>query len=123
MRRERNRIGGDVQLLQQLAGVAMAEEAVGGKIVRRVHEVRLRGRRLARAGDAGLRIADDAVLHIDPSGGEQRLQRKDDRGGIAAGIRDQLRLGNRIAMQLRHAIDSRGVGLRRGMGELSSENL
>src|SRR6202046_994025 len=41
----------EVELLQQLSGVAMREKPVSGEIVRGVHEVRFRGRRFARAGD------------------------------------------------------------------------
>ena len=67
-------VGCKVQLLQQLAGVAMAEDPIGGEIVCRVHEMRLRGGLLARAGDAGLGVADDAAIEVNPAGGNQRLE-------------------------------------------------
>jgi hypothetical protein len=55
----------DADLLQQFAGVAMREDAVRGKIVGRVHEVRLRRRRLARAAHAALGVGNNAVIEID----------------------------------------------------------
>ena len=51
----------DADLLQQFAGVAMREDAVGGEIVGRIHEMRLGGGRFARAAHAALRIGNDAV--------------------------------------------------------------
>ncbi len=85
-------IGRDIQLLQQLTGMAMAKESVCGEVVRRIHEMRLRGRLLACAGDAGLRIADDATIHVHPAGGHERLKRENDGGRVAAGIGHQPRL-------------------------------
>ena len=95
----------------------MRKHAVGGKIVGRVHEVRLRRGRFARAAHAALRVGHDAVLEIDEARSHQRLQRQNDRRRIAAGIGDQLRAGNLLAMQLRHAVD--GLGLR-GRGQLGA---
>ena len=104
-------------LLQQFAGVAMREDAVGRKIVGRIHEVRLRRRRLSRAAHAALGVGNDAVFQIDEPRRDQRLQRQNDRGGVAAGIGNQLRARNLLAMQLRHSVN----GLRlRCRGQLRS---
>ena len=95
----------------------MGKDAVRGKIVGRIHEVRFCGGSFARAADAALGVGHDAVLEIDESRGDQRLQRQNDGSRIAAGIGDQLRAGNLLAMQLRHAVD----GLRlRGRGQFGA---
>ena len=61
VRRELDLVVGEVELLEELAGVAMAEDGVGGEVVGRVHEVGVGGGRFARAGDAGLGVGDDAA--------------------------------------------------------------
>ena len=67
MRRKNDLACIDADLLQQFAGVAMREDAIGGEIVGRIHEVRLRGGRLARAAHAALGVGDDAMGEIDQS--------------------------------------------------------
>ena len=57
-------VGGEVKLLEELAGVAMAVDGVGGEVVSGVHEVSLGGGGLAGSADAGLGVADDAVVYI-----------------------------------------------------------
>ena len=57
----------NVQLLQQLAGMAMAEDSIRGEIVCRMHEMRLRSGRFAGAGNTGLGIADNAAIADQPS--------------------------------------------------------
>ena len=52
MRRELDLVGGEVELLQQLASVAVAEDGIGGEVVRGVHEVGVGGGGFAGAGDA-----------------------------------------------------------------------
>ncbi len=84
----------DADLLKQFAGVAMGEDAVGGEIVGRVHEVRLGGGRFARAADAALGVGDDAVVEIDEARGNQRPEGEDDRGCVAAGVGDEARAGD-----------------------------
>ncbi len=49
-----------------------------------------RGRLLARAGNARLRIRNNSALAIDDSGLHQRRQRQNHRGGVATGIRDHV---------------------------------
>ena len=65
MRRKDDLLRAQADLLQQLAGVAMGEDSVGGEIVGRVHEMRFGGGRLARAAHAALRVGYDAVIEID----------------------------------------------------------
>ena len=65
MRRKNNVAAIDPDLLQQFAGVAMAEDAVRREIVRRIHEMRLRRRRLARAAHAALGIRNNAMRNIN----------------------------------------------------------
>ncbi len=77
MRGELNLIGRQMELFEQLAGVAMAEDGVCGEVVGGVHEMSVRGWSFAGSADSGLGIADDAVLDID----EARLnQRRESRG-------------------------------------------
>ena len=117
MRGELNLICGEVELLEQLAGVAVAEDRVGGEIVGGIHEVGLGGGRLAGAADAGFGVADDAVVEIDEAGAEERGEREDDGGGVAAGIGDEAGRGDLVAMQLGGAVDGFGLELvRRGRG-------
>ncbi len=52
MGREDNLIAAQSDLLQQLPRVPMRKDAIGGEIVRRIHEMRLRGRRFAGPADA-----------------------------------------------------------------------
>ena len=66
--------GCQMELLQQLAGVAMAEDGVGGEIVGGVHEVGLGGGGFAGAADSGLGVADDAVVEIDQAGLNERAR-------------------------------------------------
>ena len=71
MRRELDLICCQMELLEQLAGVAMAEDRVGGEIVGGIHEVGLGGRCFAGSADSGLCVADDAVVEIDQTGLQQ----------------------------------------------------
>ncbi len=112
MRGELNLISGDVELLEQLAGVAVAENGVGREVVRRVHEVRLGGGRLACAADSGLGVADDAVIEIDDAGLNERSQREDDRGRVAARVGHQPGFADFVAVKLGATIDGFGLKLR-----------
>ncbi len=80
----------------------MVEQAVGGEIL--VDRVEM-GRfleRLAGAADARGGVDVDRV-GIDQA--EQRLQREDRRGRVAAGRRDRLDAGDRVAVELGNAVD------------------
>ena len=65
MRGELDLVRSDVKLLEQLAGVAVAEDRVGREIVGGVHEVGFGRGCFACAADSGLGVADDAVVEID----------------------------------------------------------
>ncbi len=77
MRSEHDVVRADADLLQQLAGVAMAEYAVRREIVGRIHVVRLCGRCLARAAHAALCVGDDAMGQVNKPRGNQRLERQE----------------------------------------------
>ena len=64
VRRELDLVFAEVELFEQLSGVAMAEDVVGGEIVGRIHEVGLRGGGLAGSADTGLGVADDELLRV-----------------------------------------------------------
>ena len=95
----------ELQLLQDFAHVAMPEDRVGREIVRHLDEMRCGARLLAGPGDARLRIADYAWFELDQPTPQQRSQRENDGGGVAAGIGDQLRLGQPLTVQFRQAVD------------------
>ena len=105
-----------MELFEQLAGVAMAEDGVGGEIVGGVHEVGLRGGRFACAADAGFGVADDAVVEVDEMSLEQRSEREDDAGGVAAGVGNKARGGDLRAVEFGRAVDGFGLQFRGGGG-------
>ena len=112
MRGELDLGGGEGKLLEQLAGVAMAEDGVGGEVVGRIHEVGLVGGFFAGSADAAFRVADDAVIEIDDAGAEEWGEREDDGRGVTAGVGDQAGRGDPLAMELGRAED--GFGLKLG---------
>ena len=91
-------------------GVAVGEQAVGGEIL--VHRVELGFRLecLAGAADAG-GGADGDRVGIDER--QERLQREDRRRRIATGRGDCAGGADRIAMQLRDAVDEAAEQVRR----------
>ena len=90
------------QLLENLAGVTVSEDRVGGKIVGHRDEVSARRGFLAGAGHSGLRIGNDAAIAIHNAGRQQGRERENDRSRIAAGIRDQR--GRRDLVRIRRSI-------------------
>src|SRR5580658_6837046 len=79
--------------------------------------MRFRSGRFARPADAALGVADYAAIEIECAGRGERLERKNDGCGVAAGIGDEARACYAAAMQLGHAVD----GLRlRGCGPLGA---
>ena len=64
VRRELDLIRAQAELLQYLAGVAMAEDCIGRKIVSGRHKVSLGRRRLPCTAHAGFGVADDTVVQI-----------------------------------------------------------
>ncbi len=112
MRREDDLLARELKLLEELAGVAVAEDGVGGEVVGRVHEVRGGGGRFARAGDAGFGVGDDAVVEIDDVGADERSEREDDGGGVAAGVGDEAGGFDLGGVELGRAVDGFGLELR-----------
>ena len=106
MRRKNNLVLLDAQLLDHLAEMAVTEDPIRRQIVRGIHKVRGRRRRLARPRNARLRVAYDAVVEIDPTRGGQRLQAQNHRRGIASWIGYQLRRPDRFAMQFGTAVNA-----------------
>ncbi len=84
VRDERHR---DAQLLLDLGGMPVREDAVGRDAVVALGEVRPLGRRLARARDAGLGVDDNPRLH--EASRDERLQRQHRGRRIAPGARDE----------------------------------
>jgi len=101
-----------VQLLQQLAGVAMAEDRVGREVVGCVHEVSFGGGCFACAADSGFRIADDAVIEVDYASLNQWGKREDDRGRVTAGIGYDAGVADLVAMEFGAAVDGFRLKLR-----------
>ncbi len=105
VRGELDLIGGEVELLEQLAGVAMAEDGVGGEVVGGVHKVGLGGGGFACSADAGFGVADDAVVYIDEAGLEQGSEGEDVRGRVAAGVCDEASVFDLVAVEFGAAVD------------------
>ena len=114
VRRELELVGGQVELLEHLSGVAMAKDGVGRKVVGGVHEVGVGGGRFASSADAGFGVADDAAIEVDEIGAEQGSQRENDGRGVAAGVGYEAGLGDGRAVELGGAVD--GFGLQGGGG-------
>lgn len=100
---------GELKLLEELAGVAVAEDGVGGEVVGRMHEVRGGGGRFAGAGDAGFGVGDDAVGEVDDVGAHEWSEREDDGGGVAAGVRDEAGVADGRRVELGRAVDGFGL--------------
>ncbi len=116
MRGELDLVRMDVQLFEQFAGVAVAEDGVRGKVVGGVHEVGGCCRGFACAGDAGFGVADDAAVEIGELGAEDGREREDDRRGVTAGVGDEARVADRRSVQLGRAVDGFGLGFVGGRG-------
>ena len=89
----------------------MAEDVVGGEIVGGIHEVGLGGGGFASPADAGLGVADDAVVDIDQTGAEQRREREDDGGGVAARVGDEAGAGRGELGAMEFGAAEDGLGL------------
>ena len=89
-------------------------DAIGVEALRHLGEQHLLLRRPARPGHAGLGVDHDLVRH-DRLGLEQRRQRKLRAARVAAGVGDEPRLLDLVAMHLDQAIDRLALQLRRMM--------
>ena len=95
--------------------VAMRKKPVGAEIFIHFYKMRFALGFFARAADAGFAVAHNSARHIDPAGFHQRPQPQNHRSRIAAGIRDQARVGQLVGVEFRQAVDSFGkyCGVRR----------
>ncbi len=122
VRRELQLGVGEVELLEDFAGVTVTEDGVGGEVVGRVHEVGVGGGGFAGSGDAGFGVGDDAEGEVDEVGAEEWGQTEDDGGGVAAGVGDEAGGGDGGPVELGGAVYGfaleclRGCGV--GVGEL-----
>ena len=117
MRRENDfdrRARGHAQNLLDLRRVAMPADVVGRDALVALGIMGGELQRAAGPGDAALRVDDDR-LRIDQPGLQQRRQRQNGRGRIAARIGHQLRRRNLLAEQLRQSVDDLAQPLRVGV--------
>src|SRR5258708_18644487 len=105
MRGELNLICCEMELLEQLSGVAMTEDRVRRKIVGGMHEVGLCRRGFSCSAHPRLGIADDTVSNVDETSLKKRRKCEDDRGGIASGVGNEAGRPDFVAMQFRTSID------------------
>ena len=92
------------ELLVELGHVPVVADAVGVNAFGHLREQHLLLGRPPRAGHAGLGIDDDLV-GIDRPRAEQRNERKLRAGGVAAGIGDEPRPLDRVAVELDQPVD------------------
>src|SRR5580692_10152801 len=113
MRSELNLIRAKMQLLEQFAGVAMAEDRVGGEVIGGVHEVSVCRWGFSGPANPGLCIADDAVGNVYQVRLNQGREREDDGGGVAAGIGDETSVGDLVPVEFRASVDCFGLKVSR----------
>src|SRR5260370_33243900 len=94
MRREDKLSGSEPKLLENFPRMPVAEDRVGRKVIGDLYKVGLGRRLLAGAGDPRLGIANNIMVPVNHSGTNQRRERQDDRGCIAARIRQSNRMLN-----------------------------
>jgi len=109
MRGELNLIRFEMELFEQFAGVAMAEDGVDGEVVGRVHEVSVCGRGFSGSADSGFCVADDAVGNIHETSLKQWREREDDGGSVAAGVGDEARVGDLVTVEFGTSVDCLGL--------------
>jgi hypothetical protein len=94
----------------------MGEEVVGLEIFVHFDELQVATGLFACAAGAGLAVADHAAPVGDPIGLGERAERKNDTGGVAAGIGDEARFGDFGGVEFRKALDgfAEPIGVWRG---------
>src|SRR5437867_56959 len=90
------------ELLRDLRGVPVLRHAVGADALVDGPEKEGLVDAVARTGDARLRVDDDVVA--DEAGRRRREEREERGGRIAAGIRDELRAAEPVAMAFGQAV-------------------
>src|ERR1700679_11999 len=104
MRSELDLIFFEAELLQELAGMAVAKDSICGKIVSGMHKEVRWSERLASTADSRFRIADDPMVEIYKICTHKRGQCKDDGRGIASGICYKSRMPYRRSVKLRRSV-------------------
>ena len=101
------------EALRDLRVVAMALDAVGGEVVRGLGEQQVDLGLAPRTRHARLAVGDH-VLRVDHAGLDQRQEAELHGGRVAAGVADDARLADRLAVHLRQAVHALGqqVGAR-----------
>ena len=106
VRRERHRAAG---ALLDFGAVAVVEHAVGRQAVVALGEVRPLGRGLAGTRHTGLRVDDDVGAGDEETGVNQRRQREQRGGRVAARIGDEAGRRHGVALALGQAVgEARG---------------
>src|SRR5665213_2725223 len=105
MRCELDLVRAEMELFEQLAGVAMAEDRIRGEVIGSGHEVGLRCGGLSCSADSGFCIADDPMIEVDYASLQQGCEREDDRGRVAAGVGHEPGSPDGVAVQLRATVD------------------
>ena len=104
----RDEADGEAEELLDLGRVLVRADAVRRDVLEHGRSVRARLQRAARAGDARLRVDDDAV-GIDRAG--ERAEREQRGGRITAGVGDQpARRGRQLGQRIAPALIAAGVG-------------
>ena len=99
------------ELLFHLGDVTVAEHAVRGDRSVVLGEVRAVARRAAGARDAGLRVDDHAAHRVEQAGLDERQEREQRGGRIAARVGDERRAADVVAIVLGQTV--RGAGRQR----------
>src|SRR6202050_2617543 len=118
MRRENKIFRRQAAVFGDFGRVPMGEESIGAKIFIHFDKVGFALGFLACAADSGFAIADDSAGGIDPACFDQGPQTENHGGGIAAGIGDQARRGERVGVKFGQAVNRLGERCRIRRGKL-----
>ena len=115
MRRKNKILRRKRQLLEHFRQMAVMENAIRPQVFVHLGKMQLVAGLAARSGCAGFGIGNDPRSNVHPACLEQRRKRQDHGGGVASGIRDQARLGNRGRIKFRNAVNRLGQCVRGGV--------
>src|SRR5216684_3435608 len=92
-------------MLEDFRRMAVRKKIVGLEILIEFREMEIAPRLLARSRRPGLAVANDAMFRGDPAGVNERPQREDNAGGVAAGIGDKPRARDFVSVQLGQTVN------------------